>query len=469
MKPPYVLPTMVQARAVPWNGYSVVSTFSGAGGSCLGFRLAGFRTVWASEFVPAARETYMANFPEVPCDPRDVRTVTGQSVRACVGLGLGLRLSPLEEIDVLEGSPPCASFSMSGRREQTWGQVRKYSDTQQRVDDLFFEFSRLVGELRPRVFVAENVSGLVKGVAQGVFIQIMRSLRAHDYHVACRLLDAKWLGVPQSRRRVIFVGVRKDVGQPRFPRPLPYYYTLAEALPHLGGATARTGRNFVARQTPLGRPADCIVASSPGNYRVTFDRRQSFSGKNAELDGRDVTDRPSPCVTVGSAGKAHFAVVKRGGWRRGQTHSADEPAPVVQAYGIGGSGPHQVMLDEYAIGREMDALATGQQSTRYPNLVRAHPERPSPTVTAAGGNKGTAAVVHPSERRKFTIAELKRICAFPEDFVLTGTYAQQWERLGRAVPPVMMYHVAREVEAILREADGVEGRRAERRADGVDG
>ncbi len=69
-------------------------------------------------------------------------------------------------------------------------------------------------------------------------------------------------------------------------------------------------------------------------------------------------------------------------------------------------------------------------------------EKPCPTVTGIGGNVGMASVVHPVERRKFTIAELSRICAFPDDFVLVGSYAQQWARLGNAVPPVMMMRIA---------------------------
>ncbi len=78
-------------------------------------------------------------------------------------------------------------------------------------------------------------------------------------------------------------------------------------------------------------------------------------------------------------------------------------------------------------------------------------------MTQRGGDNTVASVTHPTERRKFTIAELKRICAFPDDFKLTGSYAQQWERLGRAVPPVMMFHVARVIrDAILFKLDGRE-------------
>jgi DNA (cytosine-5)-methyltransferase 1 len=112
----------------------------------------------------------------------------------------------------------------------------------------------------------------------------------------------------------------------------------------------------------------------------------------------------------------------------------------------------------FAIGREWRRLKAGEQSGKYFNLVRPHLDRPLPTYTAAAAGNSAASVAHPTECRKFLIAELKRLCGFPDDFVLTGTYAQQWERLGRAVPPPMMAAVARairdEVLGRVEEADG---------------
>jgi DNA (cytosine-5)-methyltransferase 1 len=106
-------------------------------------------------------------------------------------------------------------------------------------------------------------------------------------------------------------------------------------------------------------------------------------------------------------------------------------------------------ISGYAIAKEWDRLQMGEHSDKYLNLAKSHTERPVRTVSAIGGSSGAAAVTHPTERRKFTIAELRRICGFPDDFVLTGTYAQQWERLGRAVPPVMMCAIASSVRDLL--------------------
>lgn len=441
-KPPYRIPTMAEIAAVPWCGYRIVSTFSGCGGSCLGFRWAGFRTLWASEFIKAARDTYRANHPGVPIDPRDIRLVKGHEVREAAGLG------PTEDIDVLEGSPPCASFSMSGKRERSWGQVRNYSDTQQRVDDLFWEFIRLVNELQPRVFVAENVAGLTKGVAVGVCKRILASMRETGYTVDARILDAQWLGVPQHRERIIFVGVRPDVGRrPAFPAPMTYRYSLRDALPELFDGdephvSARNGPHFRKQQLNPRHPLRTITTRAT-DYAIRHSQRASFSGAGALEVGRDITESPAPTILASGGRPGHFQVVKKGGWKRGAVRTFDLPAPTVQAYGIDGSGPHQVGIENYAIGVEAGRLAPGEKSEKYMNLMRAHPERPSPTVTVAGGELGAAGVIHPTERRKFSIAELRRICGFPDDFVLTGSYSQQWERLGRAVPPPMMYAVAR--------------------------
>lgn len=386
-KPPYRVPTMAEIAAIPWNGFNVVSTFAGCGGSSLGYRMAGFRVLWASEFIDAARASYEANkAPATIVDGRDIRLVTPAEIMAATGLAIG-------ELDVLDGSPPCASFSTAGRRQDGWGAEKKYSDKVQRVDDLFFEYVRLVDGLRPKVFVAENVSGLVKGVAKGYFLKILAALKAagDGYRVEARVLDAQWLGVPQQRQRVIFVGVRSDLpAEPKFPSPLPYRYSVRDAIPWLGGSIAYRGQ--------------------PG--------------------GQEWQDRE---------------------------RSIDEPSAAVSADGYGGAARHQAGIVEpesdisrFAIGAEADRLHPGQQSDRFMSLVRADPAEPCPTVTATGATLSAACVIHPTEKRKFSIAELRRICAFPDDFVLTGTYAQQWERLGRAVPPVMMYAIATAVrEGVL--------------------
>ena len=348
-KPPYRIPLMSELATVEPNGLNVVSTFSGCGGSCLGFKMAGYRPVWASEFIEAARETYVANSPGVPIDARDIREVTGDSIRD------SWLLDSDDELDVLEGSPPCASFSLSGKRNKLWGAQKKYSDTTQRADDLFFEFARILGELKPRAFVAENVKGLVQGAAIGYSKEIFSALTEAGYDVQARVLDAQWLGVPQHRERVIFVGTRKDLSlAASYPSPLPYRYTIRE-----------------------------VLDESPTDWR-----NDPETGEN-------------------------------------------------------------ISIEKYSLHQLYRSLRPGTGHDARQNLTRASFEKPSPCVVQTGGNVAAAGVCHPSEPRRFTLPELRRICGFPDDFVLTGSFWKRWERLGRAVPPPMMKAVAEKLSEVL--------------------
>jgi len=371
-KPPYRVPSMAEINALPWNGYKVASTFSGCGGSCLGYRMAGFRVVWANEFVPAARDTYKANHTDSILDARDIRKIHPQEILDAIGMESG-------ELDILDGSPPCASFSTAGKREKGWGKVKAYSDTKQRTDDLFFEYVKILQGLKPKCFVAENVSGLVKGTAKGMFLEILAALKASGYRVKCKVLDAQWLGVPQMRQRTIFVGVREDLGlDPVHPKPLPYRYSVRDALPWITRIEAKADKMIGSD-----RPAFAVQASD-GKRTTTTLKNTAIGTVEAETD-----------------------------------------------------------ISRFAIGREWDKIKPGEQSDKYFSLTKPALDAPCPCVTQTAGKVQSAAgIVHPTEKRKFTIAELKRICAFPDDFILTGTYAQQWERLGRAVPPVMMRSVA---------------------------
>ena len=373
-KPPYRVPLLSEIAALPWNGFKVASTFSGGGGSCTGYRMAGFRVVWANEFVPAAQESYRANHPETFLDCRDIKVVTAEDVMRDGGFGIG-------ELDLFDGSPPCQAFSTAGKREKGWGTDTTYEHgAKQKNETLFSEYIRLLRVLQPKTFIAENVSGLAKGTAKGWFLEILRDLKACGYVVTCRQLDAQWLGVPQSRSRLIFVGVREDLGiQPAHPSPLSYRYSVRDALSWIGSATGRIGTGYVRQEMPI--------------------------------------DAPSLTVNASGAAQTRFEV-------------SEKYQPLPPSKHVGGHSVQEV-----------------------------NSERPCPTVTIASPGNDLA-VPHGTERRKFTIAEVKRICSFPDDYVLTGSYAKQWERLGNAVPPVMMFHIARTVrdEILAKLPKGAGGR-----------
>jgi DNA (cytosine-5)-methyltransferase 1 len=412
-----------------------LSTFSGCGGACLGYRMAGFEIGVASEFVPEARETYRANFPGTPVDPSDIREISGGHLLRIASDRIGRKLD-VGDADLLEGSPPCSDFSTAGKRNSGWGKTKDYSSTRQRVDDLFFEFARIVGDIQPKLIVAENVPGLARGVSKGYFKEIHAALAEKGYRVKAAILDASWLGVPQARKRLFFFGVRNDLdAEPVFPKPRPYQYTIRDALPWIDA-----------------------VSKGAGTYG--YDYRE-----NPEQD----SDRPSPTIQAQTTHQLYAKVSGRTGPQFERTESElDEPMntiiqsdPTRTRYLLEQTGlppgwfemPDEergVSLEGYAVGREWDTLRVGETSDRYFQLVKPHADEPAPTVTQlAGSNPGVAGLTHPFEKRKFSIPELRRLCGFPDDFALTGTYSQRWERLGRAVPPPVTEAIGREAKKIL--------------------
>ena len=177
------------------NAPTVISTFAGCGGSSLGYHMAGFRELLAVEWEQNAADTFRLNFPHVPLYHGDIAKLSVEECLRLAGVAPG-------ELDVFDGSPPCQGFSTAGKREM--GDAR---------NQLFREYCRLLQGLRPRAFVMENVSGMVKGDFKLIFAEILRTLKGCGYRVKARLLNAMFYGVPQSRERMIFVGVREDIAR----------------------------------------------------------------------------------------------------------------------------------------------------------------------------------------------------------------------------------------------------------------
>ncbi len=192
---------------------SVISTFSGMGGSSLGYEMAGCKVRLAVEFDDHAAATYRANFPDTPLYHGDI---------AQLSVDEALRLSGLQpgELDIFDGSPPCQGFSTAGKRH--------FHDAR---NQLFQEYVRLLRGLRPKALVMENVSGMVKGKMRLIFAECLKQLKESGYRVRARLFDTSFFGVPQSRKRVIFIGIREDLGiEPEFPKPKGPIVSIMQAI-----------------------------------------------------------------------------------------------------------------------------------------------------------------------------------------------------------------------------------------------
>lgn len=185
---------------------TVFSCFACGGGSTMGYKLAGFDVLGCNEIDPKMMEAYRTNH-----NPKYSYLEPIQTFKLRTDLP-----DELYNLDILDGSPPCSSFSTAGNREKDWGKKKKFREGQaeQVLDNLFFDFIDLAKELQPKVVVAENVKGLLLGNAKKYVRKIYREFDQAGYYCQHWLLDASKMGVPQKRERVFFVCLRKDLAKP---------------------------------------------------------------------------------------------------------------------------------------------------------------------------------------------------------------------------------------------------------------
>lgn len=329
--------------------FNVVSLFAGCGGSSTGYKLAGGNILAINEFIPAAYNVYKKNYPGTKIFTDDIRQLTGKTILKEINI-------KKYELDILDGSPPCASFSISGKTDKLWGKEKKYSDTIQRTDDLFFEFIRVANEIQPKVIICENVKGLTIGKSKSILGNnlslfddgntIISAFNNIGYKVQYKVLNAKNFNTPQSRTRVIIIGLRNDI-----------------------------------------------------HKKITF---------------------PIESNKIVTLNKAFKDIV----------NTKDDLL--------------ECNCEKYAIYKELCKLDYGKSSDKYFNLVKCSPYLPSYTLTAMASNIGAASVCH-WDNRKFTIKEAIRIMGFPDDYYLGKIYKNKIERLGRAVPPLLMKAVAENI------------------------
>ncbi|HEY5587720.1 MAG TPA: DNA cytosine methyltransferase [Candidatus Paceibacterota bacterium] len=333
---------MSEINKIEKNGYNVVSLFSGCGGSSLGYKLAGFDVKLAVEFIPNAIEVYKLNHPKTIMLDKDVRDINGDEILNLIGI-------KKYELDILDGSPPCSGFSINGLKEKGWGKVRHYSSTTQRVDDLFFEYARIVKDIMPKVFIAENVKGLTMGKSKEVLQEILETLRNIGYKVEFKVLDASDYNVPQKRERTILIGVRNDLNiEPVFPKSTGTKMSCKEAI----GDLINNG-------------------TDQENHSKREDQIKKYF--HAGCTSEDIK-----YICKKNNIKVYEQSFRRDKW--------EEPY----------------------------------------YTIKQHHTRP----------------YHPQVDRLMSIDEAKRIQTFPDDLILPHSPTQNWERIGRAVPPNLMKAIA---------------------------
>ena len=357
--------------------FTIVSTFAGGGGSSTGYKLAGGKVLAANEFVPEAVETYKQNYPDTIVDCSDIRKITGSKKEGVLDWFRSFGVEE-GELDILDGSPPCATFSKAtGKREEDkekhLAKGKKYSEVEQdRIGMLIHDYVYLANCILPKVCILENVPEIG---SSSVFNDALRRLRGSGYFVEFKKLKAHHYGVPQRRERMFVIAVRKDI-------------------------CAKIGfkeEGEIKKLFPIGSSYAPSVSDAISNLK---------------LDERD---------------KQEIALIR-------QAIRKTASYEIIRAIPKNPARPSR--LHEHYKGFK----------NFYFNTYRCAWGEPAPTITQSGNQLGgRGGICHPEEDRTFTIRELKRLSALPDDFQLTGTFNQQAERIGRMVPPLMTTAIAKSV------------------------
>lgn len=188
--------------SVPKNNRTVFSCFHCGGGSTMGYKLAGFSVLGGVEIDPKMMSLYRANH-----NPKHSYLMSVANFKNIPDADLPAELFNL---DILDGSPPCSSFSMAGSREKAWGEQKKFKEGQahQILDNLFFDYIAIAKKLQPKVVVAENVKGLIAGNARGYVKKIFAAFKDAGYSAQLFLFNSAVMGVPQRRERTFFIANR---------------------------------------------------------------------------------------------------------------------------------------------------------------------------------------------------------------------------------------------------------------------
>lgn len=339
----------------------VLDLFSGCGGLSYGFIQAGYDVVAGVDHDAPSLETFKLNHPHSKALKVDLfeKSAIKNLTKELEG----------QEVDVIVGGPPCQGFSLTG--------PRNFDDKR---NTLYLSFIKIVKELKPKAFIIENVPGLAVMYKGKVKDEIIKRFTKLGYNVEFKILTAADYGVPQMRRRVFFVGLKKELGTFEFPKPThnkDTYITTSEAINDLPG-----------REKEFGTEEDLYKKEPKTSYQAMM--------------------RKGSKKLLNHVASAHTELIKS----------------IIAQVPDGGNYKH---LPEGVGGNRK----FNEAWTRY------NSKKPSKTIDTGHRNH-----FHYKYNRIPTVRENARLQSFPDSFVFVGTRTNQNRQVGNAVPPLLAKAVA---------------------------
>jgi len=369
--------------------FTYISFFAGGGGSSAGYKLAGGDCRFVNEFQQIAVDTYLANWPGTPHICGDIKSVTGQQIMEMTGLKVG-------ELDILDGSPPCPPFSMSGTKQKGWNKEKvAYGMKQQNIEDLTWEMIRITSEMKPKVVICENVKGLTMDYAKQHLDRMCADFEKEGYTTTYKVMNGIHFGVPQKRQRVFIVSVRNDV------------------LDDIGMPWMLISSLF-----PDGANEEPTLEDAIGDLR---------------LDNENRVEAVELCDAMKKSAKYK--------WMKRLPKNPDR----VVSVGDDVVGP---WYDKVIAHRKKWGKSIPEKKTSFYQSRRVPWNQASHTLSEQGLQTSLAVHLHAEEDRVYTTKESKRIMTLPEDYILKGTLNEKLARIGLMVAPMMMKYLA---EGIYKE------------------
>lgn len=371
--------------------YKIVSLFSGAGGMDLGFKQAGFDIIWANDFEPDAVETYKKNI--------DKRIICGDITK--------IKSSQIpDNPDVVLGGFPCQGFSIANTS-------RNMKDER---NFLYKELLRVVKDKQPKIFIGENVKGLLSMEHGKVIEMIKKDFEKIGYKVSWTLVKASDYGVPQNRERVIIFGNRIGLD-----------------------TNLDIKKTFNAKSVKdiIGDLSDVWVSNNPiklgnktiYNHIAATNVHDKFWARKNSPKQEDICDylkywKKKAGLSTEQIDKIFGYAYTAGHWFRKDNNSGSIPQPD-DWWKLKDILKFDNKYDKQVTELELKDIKF-EQSLRITNW-----ETPSDTITA------TSPEIHVNKKRRLSVRECARIQTFPDDFIFTGTLNSMYRQIGNAVPPML--------------------------------